>query len=145
MDMRLLVENTLTGLGYELVDMVATPRGGIQLFIDRLDTTSGGVTIEDCVKVSNQLTNLFLVENINYERLEVSSPGLDRPLKKASDFERFAGKKVKVKLRVAIDNHKRLTGKLKGLQDDVLTVEVDGRDWSIPMNQVDRVNLEPEF
>ncbi|MCB6182007.1 ribosome maturation factor RimP [Leeia sp. TBRC 13508] len=145
MDVRQLIESTLSGMGYELVDMQATPRGGMQLFIDRLDHSSGGVTIDDCVKVSNHLSNLFLVENVSYERLEVSSPGLDRLLNKPTDFERFAGKKIKVKLRVAVENHKKVVGYLQGLKDDVLTVTVDGKDWNLPMQQVDKVRLEPDF
>ena len=145
MDIRALVEHTLGGMGFELVDLVVTPRGGFQLFIDRLDQSNGGVTIDDCVRVSNQLSNVFLVENVDYDRLEVSSPGLDRLLNKPADFVRFAGRKIKVKLRTPLDGHKRLVGHLKGLQDDVLTLDVNGQTQAVPMSQVDKVRLEPEF
>lgn len=145
MDIRALVEHTLGGMGFELVDLVVTPRGGFQLFIDRLDQSNGGVTIDDCVRVSNQLSNVFLVENVDYDRLEVSSPGLDRLLNKPADFVRFAGRKIKVKLRTPLDGHKRLVGYLKGLQDDVLTLDVNGQAQAVPMSQVDKVRLEPEF
>ena len=80
-----LIENTVSGLGYELVDFETSPRGRLlRVFIDRLPD-QGTVTIDDCTAVSNQLGRLFTVENVDYDRLEVSSPGLDRVLKKPSD------------------------------------------------------------
>ncbi|MDP1940284.1 MAG: ribosome maturation factor RimP, partial [Gallionella sp.] len=76
MDVVKLVETTVTGLGYELVDVERSGRGMLRVFIDK----SEGISVEDCQVVSNQLTRLFTVENIDYDRLEISSPGLDRPL-----------------------------------------------------------------
>ena len=77
--------------------------------------------VEDCARVSNHLTHLFTVENIDYERLEVSSPGLDRPLKKLADFARFAGEEAQLKLHEMIDGAKRWKGVLRGVEgDDVL-------------------------
>ena len=92
MDVRALLESTLVGLGYEFVDLELTRSGGFRLFIDKPE----GITVDDCVLVSNHLTRLFMVENIDYDRLEVSSPGLDRPLKKEADFVRFTGQLAKV-------------------------------------------------
>lgn len=144
MDVRALIEKTLAGMGYELVDLVSTPRGGLQLFIDKLDWQTGGaVTIDDCVRVSNQLTRLFEVENVDFDRLEVSSPGLDRLLKKPADFVRFAGQRIKVKLRIPFENRRKVNGVLMGLADDVLTVEEDGHVWQLPMRDVEQVRLEP--
>jgi len=94
MDVVKLVETTVNGLGYELVDFERSGRGVLRVFIDK----PGGISLDDCQTVSNQLTRLFPVENIAYERLEVSSPGLDRPLKKEADFARFAGEKVQLKI-----------------------------------------------
>src|SRR5207253_5111205 len=91
-----ILERTVPPLGYELVDWDHSPRSGlVRVFIDKPQ----GVDVEDCARVSTHLTHLFAVENILYERLEVSSPGLDRALKKAADFARFAGEEVKLTLR----------------------------------------------
>ena len=103
MDLYELLDSTLHGLGYELVDVERMSRGGLlRVFIDK----PGGISVDDCVTVSNHLGRLFAVENVDYDRLEVSSPGLDRPLKKPSDFIRFSGESVKLKLRVGIKGSK---------------------------------------
>ncbi|MGC0151925.1 ribosome maturation factor RimP [Chromobacterium vaccinii] len=141
MDVRLLLENTLQGLGYELVDFEMTPGGGFRVFIDK----PGGITVEDCVLVSNHLTRLFMVENVNYERLEVSSPGLDRPLKKEADFVRFAGQLAKVKTRMPIEQQKKFTGRLAGVEDGSVKLDVDGRIVVIPFANIDKARIEPEF
>ncbi|KMN83681.1 ribosome maturation factor RimP [Chromobacterium alkanivorans] len=141
MDVRLLLENTLPGLGYELVDLEMTPGGGFRVFIDK----PGGITVEDCVQVSNHFTRLFMVENIDYERLEVSSPGLDRPLKKEADFVRFAGKLAKIKTRMPIEQQKKFTGRLAGVEEDSVKLDVDGRIVAIPFANIDKARLEPEF
>ena len=73
--------------------------------------------MEDCVAVSNQLSRVLMVENIDYDRLEVSSPGLDRPLKKLVDFDRFAGQEVHIRLRVALNNRRNYNGILMGVRD----------------------------
>jgi len=77
-----LIETTVVGLGYELVDLERTGRGSLCIYIDQ----PAGIAIEDCEKVTRQLQHVLTVENIDYERLEVSSPGLDRPLKKTGGF-----------------------------------------------------------
>jgi ribosome maturation factor RimP len=141
MDVRLLLESTLTGLGYELVDLEMTPGGGFRVFMDK----EGGVTVEDCVTVSNHLTRLFMVENVDYERLEVSSPGLDRPLKKESDFVRFSGQLARFKLRTPIEQQKKYSGRLAGFEDGSVKLEVDGRIVVIPLANIDKARLEPEF
>ena len=93
MDIQTILDTTLPGLGYELVDFELTAQGTLRVFID----TEGGITVEDCANVSNHLSRVFMVENVDYKNLEISSPGLDRPLKKASDFVRFSGSLVKIK------------------------------------------------
>lgn len=99
-DFAQLLERTLAPMGYELVDWEMSPRGRtIRVFID----VPKGVDVEDCARVSNQLTRLFAVENIDFDRLEVSSPGLDRPLKKAADFDRFAGEEAELRLHSPIE------------------------------------------
>lgn len=142
MDVRLLLENTLPGLGYELVDFELTPGGGFRVFIDK----PGGITVEDCVSTSNHLTRLFMVENIDYDRLEVSSPGLDRPLKKEADYLRFQGSLAKVRTRLPVEQQKRFMGRIAGIQDSVLQLQLeDGRIVAIPLSNIDKARLEPEF
>src|SRR5437879_12450677 len=91
-----VVEPVVAGMGYELIDLQASNGGRLlRLFIDK----PGGIGLEDCAAVSRQLTRVLEVEGIDYERLEVSSPGLDRPLRKEADFGRFAGTKAQVRMR----------------------------------------------
>ncbi|WP_035053862.1 ribosome maturation factor RimP [Andreprevotia chitinilytica] len=137
-----VLDSTLPGLGYELVDLELAHNGLVRLFIDK----PGGITVDDCVTVSNHLSRLLMVENIPYERLEVSSPGLDRALKKPEDFVRYAGQKVKVRLRMPLpDKRKRFVGTLVGFEDDAVVVEVDGEQLKLPQAQIDKVRLEPQF
>jgi ribosome maturation factor RimP len=139
MDLSARLEPVLSGLGYELVMLERAGRGLMRIFIDK----PGGVTIDDCVKVSNHLTHLFTVENIDYDRLEVSSPGIDRPLTKPQDFERFAGEQVTLKLRVPMENRRRLVGQLVGLEADQIRLLVDGAEIKVDLRNVDSTRLKP--
>jgi ribosome maturation factor RimP len=114
------IQECVEGLGYELVDVERAASGLLRVFIDVVPGSGHDhVRIEDCERVSNQLTHLFTVENVEYARLEVSSPGLDRPLNKPADFVRFAGSEASVKLRRPLEGRRNFEG--------VLTVEPDGR------------------
>ena len=94
MSLESLLEATLAGLGYELVDMSMSVKSGLlRVFIDK----PNGITLDDCTVVSNHLSNWLVVENIAYERLEISSPGMDRPLRHAADWQRFTGRLASVK------------------------------------------------
>jgi ribosome maturation factor RimP len=139
MDLQTLIEPTLAGMGYELVTLERAGRGLLRVYIDSPD----GINLDDCVKVSNQLTRVFRVENVDYDRLEVSSPGTDRPLVKEADFVRFNGERALVKLHAPLDGRKRFTGLLKGLQDGVLQMDVDGVLVAIPLVEVDSAHLAP--
>jgi len=139
MDLSARLEPVLAGLGYELVMLERAGRGLLRLFIDK----PGGITIDDCVAVSNHLTHLFTVENIDYDRLEVSSPGLDRPLVKPQDYIRFAGEPVTLKLRVPLNNRRRLTGQLLGLENDAVKLIVDGTEVLVDLRNVDAARLKP--
>ncbi len=141
MDVARLVETTVTGLGYELVDLEVTGRGMVRVFLDK----PAGITLDDCELVSNQLVRLFTVEGVAYDRLEVSSPGLDRPLKKEADFARFRGQKANLKLRVPLAGRKNFTGTLGEVQGGVLQLEVDGSQVAIELSNVDRARLVPTF
>lgn len=110
-----IIERTLAGMGYELVDVEYAQNGLLRVYID----APSGISLDDCEKVSRQLSRVLEVEGIDYARLEVSSPGLDRPLKKPADFERFAGVEVSVRLRRALEGRRNFEG--------VLTLEDEGR------------------
>lgn len=137
-----LIEQTAEGLGYELVDFETSPRGRLmRVFID----SPNGITVDDCATVSNQLTRIFEVENVDYDRLEVSSPGLDRPLRKPADFERFAGQEVQVRIRMPIANQRNFAGVLQGLKDDVVTLETEKGSMEIPFEEIEKARLVPRF
>ena len=130
-------------MGYELVDVQASNGGGLlRLFIDK----PGGVTVEDCAQISRQLTRVLAVEGIDYERLEVSSPGLDRPLRKERDFARFAGQKAEVRMRTPdATGRRKFVGVLRGAQAGQLSLEMDGRVLALPVDDVDKAKLVPEL
>jgi ribosome maturation factor RimP len=141
MDAVKLVETTLTGLGYELVDLEVSGRGMMRVLMDK----PAGITLEDCELVSHQLTRLFTVEGVNYERLEVSSPGLDRPIKKEADFIRFCGQKVQIKLRMPLAGRKNFSGILGVVSNGCLQLEVDGNQVAIELSNIDKARLVPTF
>ncbi|MDE1947901.1 MAG: ribosome maturation factor RimP [Burkholderiales bacterium] len=113
------IEQTVTGLGYELVEIERSGRGLLRVFIDRLpgrSYASGGgefVTVDDCETVTRQLQYALEVDSVAYERLEVSSPGLDRPLKREADFERFAGQEISLTLKLPFNGRKVWKGRLE--------------------------------
>jgi ribosome maturation factor RimP len=135
-----LIENTVTGMGYEFVDLERVGRGMLRLFIDQ----EAGISVEDCALVSNQLTRVFAVEGVDYDRLEVSSPGLDRPLKKLEDFQRFAGLRVKLKTRMPINGQRHFTGEIAGAENERVTLSIDGQPLELEWTQIDKANLVPE-
>jgi ribosome maturation factor RimP len=134
------LETTLGSLGYELVDLEQSRSGLMRVFIDK----PGGITVDDCAKVSHHLTRVFAVEGFEYERLEVSSPGLDRPLKRLEDFARFAGRDASVKLKLPREGRRRLEGRIAGVEEGKVLVEVEGTRWSIAMQDIDRARLVPD-
>lgn len=142
MDLHELLESTLFGLGYELVDLERSARGkSLRVFIDK----PNGVTVDDCVAVSNHVSRLLAVENIDYDRLEVSSPGLDRSLKKTSDFIRFAGETARLRLRVPIQGQRNFVGILREVNDGVLKLEVDGKMLDLELNNLEKARLVPKL
>ncbi|WP_374517357.1 ribosome maturation factor RimP [Undibacterium squillarum] len=148
-----LIEKTVNGTGYELVDFEQAERGLFRVYIDLLpaDYDRGGIAVEDCEKVSHQLSHVLMVENINYERLEISSPGLDRPLKKLHDFVRFAGCRATVKLRMPMPgtpNRKTFEGILHEPEGENLKLEFEVKDGSAMLEftlaDVDKARLVPQ-
>jgi ribosome maturation factor RimP len=138
-----LIAPVVTGMGYELVDLQVSNRGGLlRLFIDK----PGGIGLEDCAAVSRQLTRVLEVEGVEYDRLEVSSPGLDRPLRKAQDFARFAGQKADVRMRTAdASGRRRFVGVLRGENEGRVSLELDGQTVALAIADIDRARLVPEL
>jgi ribosome maturation factor RimP len=130
----------------ELVDIEYRREGRgkvLRIYIDK----EGGVTVDDCAKVSRELGTLLDIHDIfigPYD-LEVSSPGLTRALKRPRDFSRFLGKKVKIKTKVDIQDRRVFVGRLLDFVDGVATVLVDGNTYSIDYDKIDKANLELDF
>src|SRR5437762_4946382 len=117
MNWQAAVEKTVSGLGYDLVDTERSARGLLRVYIDRVANDPAGefITVDDCEKVTRQLQHVLEVEGCAYERLEVSSPGLDRPLKKAADYARFAGEQIEITLKLPFKGRKKFSGQLQAL------------------------------
>ena len=121
------VERTVAGLGYDLVDAEKGVGGLLRVYIDQLPATAKEfIDVDDCEKVTRQLQHVLEVENCGYERLEVSSPGLDRPLKKAADYARFVGEQVEITLKMPFKGRKKYRGELQALGDEWRLVLSDG-------------------
>ena len=133
----------MTGMGYEVVDVQASGGGRLlRLFIDK----PGGVTLDDCAAVSRHLTRVLAVEGIDYERLEVSSPGLDRPLRKSADFARFAGRKAEVRMRTPdATGRRKFVGVLRGAEAGQVSMELEGQMVVLSIDDVDKARLVPEL
>ena len=142
MDLERLLESTLAGLGYEFVSLERSGKGKLmRIYIDK----PGGISVDDCANVSQHLSRLLAVEGVNYDRLEVSSPGLDRALHKEQDFVRFAGAKARVKLRVAVNGQRNFTGTLGAVNDGKVELEVDGKLVAFELSNLDKARLVPNI
>jgi ribosome maturation factor RimP len=138
-----VIEPVITGMGYELVDVQASNGGRfLRLFIDKPQ----GINVDDCAAVSRQLTRVFEVEGIDYDRLEVSSPGLDRPLRKPADFARFAGQKAELRMRHPdAGGRRKFAGVLRGAEAGQVRIEVDGQTVALALDDIERAKLVPEL
>jgi ribosome maturation factor RimP len=125
------IEQTVTGLGYDLVDVERSGRGLLCVYIDRIagrgypDGSDEFITVDDCEQVTRQLQYVLEVEAVAHERLEVSSPGLDRPLRRAADYERFAGQEISLTLKLPFQGRKVWKG---------LLGHGEGESWSLVFN-----------
>jgi ribosome maturation factor RimP len=138
MDFNGLLETTVAGMGYELVG-VERPGRLLRIYIDK----PGGIDVDDCARVSHQVTRVLEVENVRYDRLEVSSPGLDRLLKGEKDFVRFAGQKARVKTRMPVNGQRNFVGVLREAGAGQLQIEVEGRMLSLELGNVETARLVP--
>ena len=142
MDFGQLLDTTVSGLGYELVEWERSGKGALlRVFLDK----PGGIGLDDCARISHHLSRLLAVEGVNYDRLEVSSPGLDRVLRKERDFVRFAGEKARVKLRVALDGQRNFIGILRAVNDGKLELEVDGKRFAFELSNLEKARLIPNI
>jgi ribosome maturation factor RimP len=141
-----LFEPVVSGMGYELIEIEHFPNpkhGVLRLYIDKED----GVNVEDCSSVSRQISALIDVEDpvSGQFNLEISSPGLDRPLRRVKDFQRFTGSLVKIKTVVPMDGQRNFKGRLLKADEEVLVIETDTEEISMPMSAVDKARVVPEF
>jgi ribosome maturation factor RimP len=143
---REIVEPIIQSEGVELVDLEyrREHRGRVlRLFIDR----EGGVSINDCVSISHEVDRNLDVAGIlpGPYTLEVSSPGLNRPLRREADFQRFANRTIKLRTALSINDRKRFKGKLLGCRDGLVELEENNQVIQVPLDQIVRANLEFEF
>jgi ribosome maturation factor RimP len=142
MDFGQLLETTVTGLGYELVAWERSGKGSmLRIFVDK----PGGVEIDDCARVSQHLSRVLEVEGVGYDRLEVSSPGLDRMLRKDADYARFAGEKARLKLRLAMNGQRNFVGTLRAVNGGKLELEVDGKLLALDLSNIEKARLVPNI
>lgn len=140
-----LIEPLLEDMGYDLVRVVMIGNDDdktLQIMAER--TEDGGMDVDDCAKISYEISALLDVEDpiSGAYRLEVSSPGLDRPLVKLVDFERFAGFVAKIETKFLIDNRKRYKGKVLGTtEDNKIKIDIDGTEYEIDIDAVEKAKL----
>ncbi len=143
---RELIETPILKRGLELVDLEwKKERTGwvLRLFIDK----PGGVTIGDCAKISEMVGKILDKEDLIHRsyNLEVSSPGIERPLVKKEDFERFRGEKAKVVLKSPLEGRKNFSGIILGIEEEFLLLEIDQKVWRLPLGEIKKANLQPEL
>ena len=142
MNTELLVRQVVEGLGFELVAFETTPRARLlRVFID----IERGITVDDCADVSHQLTRVFEVEGVDYDRLEVSSPGLDRPLVKETDFVRFVDSQAQIRMQMPIDNQRNFVGVLQGVSDGAVILQTAQGVKHLPLGAIEKARLVPRF
>jgi len=145
-DVRQILDPIILEEGLELVDIEYRREGRgkiLRIYIDK----EGGVTIGDCTKVSRELGILLDIHDVvpGPYTLEVSSPGLNRALRKPRDFERFKGRKVRIKTRNNVEERRFFIGRLLDFVNNVASVDVDGRTYLIPYEEIEKANLELDF
>ncbi len=144
--LREMLEPGVRALGFELVDVEFSRVGDrnlLRVYIDR----PGGITVDDCAAVSRQVSALLDVEDPIPEAyvLEVSSPGLDRPLVRREDYERFAGETVKLRMTEAVLGRRNFKGVLVGVEGDTVLVDVDAERYRLPIRDIERARLVPRW
>ena len=141
-----LFEPVVSGMGYDLIEIEHFPNpkhGVLRLYIDK----EGGVNVDDCSNVSRQISALIDVEEPvrGQFNLEISSPGADRPLRRLQDFQRFIGSLVKLKTVMPLEGQRNFKGRLLEASEEVLVIETDTEEISLPMNAVEKARIVPEY
>lgn len=142
-----LIQPVVEGLGYELVDVEFRPHsknGLLRVYIDK----EAGIQVEDCTLVSRQISAMLDVEDPipGHFDPEISSPGLDRPLRKAEDYQRFTGEMVKIKMGMPdLKGQRNFTGLLKGLKENDVVIVIDGETHYLPLGGIEKAHLVPQF
>jgi len=141
-----LLRPVIDNLGYELVGVEYIPQGSYSLLRIYIDSENG-ITITDCERVSHQVSGLLDVEDVIHGQynLEVSSPGLDRPLFNEEHFRRFIGELVKVRLSVPLEGRRKFTGIIRGLDNGIVELEVDSETIEMPFQNIEKANLVPDI
>jgi len=145
-DLAQLFEPVIESMGYELVGVEyngGSGHGTLRVYIDR----EQGVSVDDCAAISHQVSGILDVEEPIQQAydLEISSPGIDRPLFKLADFERFAGQVAKIRLAAGLEGRRNFRGRLAGVVDaSRIRIEVDGEDFDLPYADIARANLVGE-
>jgi ribosome maturation factor RimP len=146
-----VIESTVTGLGYELIETeFVKARGLWRVFIDRAESTTGVdlIGVEDCAAVSERLLDALEEAGVDYEHLEVSSPGVDRALTKPDHYRRFAGQSVRLTFDEPFEGERRLTGHLVGIEGDHIRIRTEsdgGRERKVPIAVISRARIVPTF
>ncbi len=141
------VSPILSSLGYTLIDKEFTVEYGQLILRLYIDKPQGGITVNDCERASRAIEDLLDAENFieGSYNLEVSSPGLDRPLKSSADFENQCGKIVRIKTTEPIDGRSNYKGKLEAVRDGFIFVQIDGVVYKLPLKKILKARLVPEF
>ncbi len=145
-----LIEPVVTALGYELVGVVYVPQGRhslLRVYIDRTGDSDGGITLDDCERVSHQVSGVLDVEDpvAGQYQLEVSSPGLDRPLFSREHFVRFTGRRAKLRLHTPQNGRRNFSGVLSGVRDGLVVIVEDGAEFALPFESIDKAQLVSEI
>jgi len=145
-----VLERSLGGLGYRLADVeYISHTNTLRVFIEKSDeikrAEADGITLTDCESASRQLQRVLEVEGFDYGRLEVSSPGLDRKLKNAVDFARFAGHEARVRLRHPINGRRNFTGVVRSVEGERVDFEFEGGRFAFDMTELERARLVPKL
>ena len=142
-----ILRPVVEGLGYEFWGIEFRSQGRQSVLRLFIDDQENGISIEDCEKVSRQVSGVMDVEDPiqNEYTLEVSSPGMDRPLFTLEQFTAWAGYKVNIRLRMAFDGRRKFQGILKGTEDGDVVVVVDDHEYLLPFESIDKANIVPVF
>jgi ribosome maturation factor RimP len=141
-----LFEPVVSGMGFDLIEIEHFPNpkhGVLRLYIDK----DGGVNVDDCSSVSRQISALIDVEDPirGQFNLEVSSPGSDRPLRRLKDFQRFTGSLVKLKTVMPLEGQRNFKGRILEADEELLVIETDTEEISLPMNAIEKARIVPEY